>query len=391
MDPKRDSGLNEDTRSWQSFHPLTHNHEAKKEEGITKKRGGKPGAVLYKQLVSSVRDTPRVCTSHGTDAPLGPLIIIMKKIITVFGSTEKIISSPLSTIPTTNPPTLGAQGGSVAKALLEDGTFAVRAVTRDTSKPAALKLKEAGAEVVAADLDDKRSLEAALTGAYGAFVVTTHGWEDSSKEKEIIQGKAVADLAKSLGLKHVIFSGLENVKKLTGGKLEVHHFDGKGEVEEYFRAVGVPTTSVRLPYYYENLLTIFKKHTSKDGKVYDLRLPVGDVLLDGMSVEDLGHVVVSILKSPSEYIGKDIGLSAEKLKVEQYAEIMSKVTGKTIKDAKISPEDYEKHGGAKTLANMFRFYMMRPVRDVELTLKLNPKAKKFRHWLEENKEAFKDL
>ncbi|XP_053326851.1 nmrA-like family domain-containing protein 1 [Spea bombifrons] len=297
----------------------------------------------------------------------------MKRIIAVFGAS-------------------GAQGGSVAKALLEDGTFAVRAVTRDPSKPAALKLKEAGAEVVAADLDDKRSLEAALSGVYGAFVVTNF-WEHFSVAKEIAQGKLIADLSKSLGLKHVVFSGLENVKKLTGGKLEVLHFDGKGEVEEYFRAIGVPMTSVRLPSYYENLLTFFRPQKSQDGKTYSLSLPVGDVPFDGFSVADLGHVVVSILKSPSEYAGKDIGLSAEKLTAEQYAAILSKVTGKTIKDAKVSPDAYEKLGfpGAAELANMFRFYMMRPDRDVELTLKLNPKAKKFQQWLEENKDAFKDL
>ncbi|CAJ0937832.1 unnamed protein product, partial [Ranitomeya imitator] len=90
-----------------------------------------------------------------------------KRLVVVFGAT-------------------GAQGGSVAAALLDDGTFEVRAVTRDTSKPAAVKLKEAGAEVVSADLDDEKSLEAALSGAYGAFVVT-NAFEGSKKDKEIIQ------------------------------------------------------------------------------------------------------------------------------------------------------------------------------------------------------------
>ncbi|KAM8960346.1 nmrA-like family domain-containing protein 1 [Pelodytes ibericus] len=294
----------------------------------------------------------------------------MKKIITVFGAT-------------------GSQGGSVAKALLADGTFAVRAVTRDASKPAALKLKQEGAEVVAGDLENKKSLEAALTGAYGAFVVTNF-WEHFNKDKEVTQGKLIADLAKCLGLKHVVYSGLENVKKLTGGKLEVLHFDGKGEVEEYLRATGVPTTSVRLAYYYENLLS-FKPKKSKDGLSYELSIPMGDVPMDGISVADLGPVVVSILKNPTEYLGKDIGLSTDKLKVEEYAAIISKVTGKTIKDAKVSLEAYGKSGfpGAQELANMFEFYWMRPDRNVELTLKLNPKAKRFQQWMEENKDSFK--
>lgn len=311
-----------------------------------------------------------VYTQFLTSSTAARTVMAAKKIITVFGAT-------------------GAQGGSVTGALLKDPTFKVRAVTRDTSKPAAVKLKEAGAEVVTADLDNDKSLEAALGGAYGAFVVTSF-WDHFSKEKEVKQGKVIADLCKRLGLHHVVYSGLENVNKLTGGKLEVLHFDGKGEVEEYFREISCPMTSVRLSFYYENFLTSGKPQKSKDGKSYDLAIPMCDVPMDGISVSDLGPAVLSILKSPKDYIGKDIGLSAEKLTVAQYAAVMSKVSGKTIKDAKIPPEVYEKlpFQGAEEMANMFKFYMMIPVRDVALTHKLNPDTKRFQQWLEENKEAF---
>ncbi|XP_063791495.1 nmrA-like family domain-containing protein 1 [Pseudophryne corroboree] len=296
-----------------------------------------------------------------------------KKVIVVFGAT-------------------GAQGGAVADALLQDGYFAVRAVTRDTSKPAAVKLREAGAEVVCADLDNEESLVAALTGAYGTFLNTT-SWEHFSKEKEVAQGKLIADVIKRLGVSFVVYSGLENVKKLTGGKLEVLHFDGKGEIEEYFREIGVSMTSVRLPGYFENLLTFFRPQKNKDSDSYSLVMPMGDVPLDMMCVKDLGPIVVNILKSPSQYAGKDIGLSAEKLTVEQYADILSKALGKTIKDAKISPDAYEKLGfpAAHQLANMFRFNITRPDRDVDITLKIYPEARKFQQWIEENKDAFNDL
>ncbi|XP_073414744.1 nmrA-like family domain-containing protein 1 [Dendrobates tinctorius] len=286
----------------------------------------------------------------------------------------------------------GAQGGSVAAALLDDGTFEVRVVTRDTSKPAAVKLKEAGAEVVYADLDDEKSLEAALRGAYGAFLVTNYV-EHFSKEKEVKQGKLIADLSKRLALEIVIFSGLENVKKLTGGKLEVEYCDGKGEVEEYFREIGVPMTSVRLPFYYENLLTFFRPQKNKDGDGYSLAIPMGDVPMHMMSVKDLGGVVVRILKAPCDHVGKNIGLSREKLTVAQCAAIMSKVTGKDFKDAKITVEAFEKldFPAVAEIANMFRFFIIQPNRDVDVTLKLNLKAKTLESWMEENKEAFKDL
>lgn len=66
----------------------------------------------------------------------------------------------------------------------------------------------------------------------------------------------------------MVYSGLENIKKLTAGRLAAGHFDGKGEVEEYFRDIGVPMTSVRLPCYFENLLSYFLPQKAPDGKSY---------------------------------------------------------------------------------------------------------------------------
>lgn len=296
-----------------------------------------------------------------------------KRIIVVFGAT-------------------GAQGGSVARALISDGTFAVRAVTRDPNKSASQELKKLGAELFKGDLDHIETLKPALTGAYGAFVVTNY-WEHGSKEKEVAQGKALADLSKDTDLQYVVFSGLENVKRLTEGKLEVLHFDGKGEVEEYFRDINVPMTSIRMPCYFDNFLNYFRPQKAPDGDGYLLAVPMGDIPMDGLAVDDLGPVVVSVLKAPEQFIGRDIGLSSEKLTTEQYAAIMTKFTGKKIKDAKMTPESYEILGfpGAKELANMFRFYTMKPDRDIQLTLQLNPCAKKFAEWMELKKDAFKDL
>ncbi|NXM39271.1 NMRL1 protein, partial [Gymnorhina tibicen] len=293
-----------------------------------------------------------------------------KKLIVVFGAT-------------------GAQGGSVARALLDDGTFKVRAVTRSPRKKEAEELRRRGAEVVKADQDDEASLERALAGAYGAFIVTNF-WEHCSKEKEIEQGRHLADLSKRQGLRHVVFSGLENVHQLTGGRLEVLHFDGKGMVEEYFQKIGVPTTIIRLPFYFENFLSIFKPQKAPQGDTFVLELPMGDTPMDGMAVEDLGPVVLCLLKSPGEYIGQVIGLSTGKLTEAEYAAILSQQTSKTVTASKLSPEEYEKQDfpGAKEMAAMFRFYALKPDRNVALTMKLNPKARTFQQWVGDNKDAF---
>lgn len=211
------------------------------------------------------------------------------------------------------------------------------------------------------------------------------------------QGKLLADLAKRLGLHYVVYNGLENIRKLTAGRLAAGHFDGKGEVEEYFRDIpstsGVPMTSVQLPCYFENLLSYFLPQKAADGKSFLLDLPMGDVPMDGMSVSDLGPVVLNLLKKPEEYIGQNLGLSTCRHTAEEYAALLSKHTGKTVHHAKTTPEEYEKLGfqGAQDLANMFRFYALKPDRNIDLTLRLNPKAQTLDQWLEQHKGDFAQL
>uniref|UniRef100_A0A4W2ESI4 NmrA-like family domain-containing protein 1 n=1 Tax=Bos indicus x Bos taurus TaxID=30522 RepID=A0A4W2ESI4_BOBOX len=267
-----------------------------------------------------------------------------------------------------------SSGQLCGRAMLEGKKYVVRALTRDVTQPKAQVLWDLGAEVVKGDLNDKASVEAALKGAYGAFLVT-NSWDHFSKEKEVCQastfvpqGKVVADVAKSQGLKHVVYSGLENVKRLTNGKLEVLHFDGKGEVEEYFWSIGVPMTTI--------FIFLFFK----------LALPMGDVPMDGISVADIGAVVCSIFNSPEEFVGKAVGLSAEALTIQQYADVLSKGLGKEI-----TPEAYQKleFPGAKEMANMCRFYQMKPDRDIQLTHRLNPKVKSFSQFISENQAALK--
>jgi uncharacterized protein YbjT (DUF2867 family) len=102
------------------------------------------------------------------------------KIITVFGAT-------------------GAQGGGVARAILSDKSkeFTVRAVTRDVNSDKAQELARLGAEVVAANIDDRETVAKALAGAYGAYFVTFY-WAHFSPEKELEEAKKWQKLLKKL-------------------------------------------------------------------------------------------------------------------------------------------------------------------------------------------------
>ncbi|XP_020616410.1 nmrA-like family domain-containing protein 1, partial [Orbicella faveolata] len=191
------------------------------------------------------------------------------QVITVFGAT-------------------GGQGGGVVSALLKaisrGEDYAVRAVTRDPDGTKAQNLKSKGCEVVKCDMDDKASVEEALKGSYGVFLVTNY-WEHFSKEKEIDQGKRVIDVCEALGVKHLIYSGLENVKKQIG--IDCAHFDSKGIVEEYLHGKKLkerlPFTIVRFSFYFNNLASMMKpRKTAEHTYVFDI--PMHDVPMDGIDV-----------------------------------------------------------------------------------------------------------
>ena len=52
----------------------------------------------------------------------------------------------------------GAQGGSVVNSALKSGTYKVRAITRNVNSEKAKALAARGVEIVAADINDEKSL-----------------------------------------------------------------------------------------------------------------------------------------------------------------------------------------------------------------------------------------
>jgi uncharacterized protein YbjT (DUF2867 family) len=109
----------------------------------------------------------------------------------------------------------GAQGFSVVNALLEHGKYRIRAVAKSTDNRKALLLRGKGAELVRANLDSPDACKAAVKEAHGVFLVTNF-WEHHDEDREFKQGKNVVDACIEGGVKHLIFSGQENVLKLRG-------------------------------------------------------------------------------------------------------------------------------------------------------------------------------
>lgn len=306
-----------------------------------------------------------------------------KKIITIFGAT-------------------GAQGGGLARAILNDpnSEFAVRAVTRDIHSERAKELAGMGAELVAADIDDKASIQKALEGAYGAFFVTFY-WAHYSPEKEISEAHNMAEAAKAAGIKHAIWSTLEDTRKWVPlesdqmptlmGKYKVPHFDGKGEADKFFTDLGVPTTFLRASFYWDNFI-YFGAGPKKgpDGILY-LTFPLDDKKMAGIAAEDIGKCAYGIFKKGSELIGKTIGIAGEHLSGEEMAKALTKALGQEVRFNNVTPETYRGFGfpGADDLGNMFQFYRdfekdVNSIRDVTLSKELNNELQNLEQWLEKN-------
>lgn len=306
-----------------------------------------------------------------------------KKIITVFGAT-------------------GAQGGSLAKAILNDpnSEFAVRAVTRDVNSDKAKELAAMGAEVVAGDVDDAASVNKAMEGAYGAFCVTFF-WAHFSPEKENTEVKIMAEAAKANGLKHVVWSTLEDVRNYVplsddsmptlNGKYKVPHFDGKGESDKYFEEAGVPTTYMKASFYWENLIYFgMGPKKGEDGSL-SITFPMGDKKMAGISAGDIGKCAYGIFKNPDKYIGQYVGIAGEQLTCDTMAKELSASIGAPVAYNSVTPAQYRGFGfpGAEDLGNMFQFYAdfekeFETLRDVKLSKELNPELQDFKTWLSNN-------
>lgn len=308
-----------------------------------------------------------------------------KKIIVVLGAT-------------------GAQGGGLVRAILNDknSEFAVRAVTRKADSDKAKELKEMGAEIIEGDVDDVESLIKAFSGAYGAYCVTFY-WSHMKPEKELHEAINMADAAKRAGLKHVIWSTLEDTRKWVPlesnemptlmGKYKVPHFDAKGEADKYFLDSGVPVTFLCASFYWDNMIFFGMGPKKNDDGTYALAIPMGNKKLAGIAAEDIGKCAYGIFKKGSEYFGKYIGIAGDHLTISQMAEKMSKALNKKIIAQDVTPEQFRGFGfpGADDLGNMFQFYSDYEedglkLRDLKRSKELNPELQNFDQWLQKNKD-----
>jgi uncharacterized protein YbjT (DUF2867 family) len=298
----------------------------------------------------------------------------------------------------------GAQGGGLVRSILSDDSneFTARAISRNVNSEKARALARLGAEIVAADVDNPDSLKKAFEGAHAAYCVTFF-WEHFSPEKELAHATAMAKAAKQAGVQHLIWSTLEDTRKWVPlsdnrmptlmGKYKVPHFDVKGEANQIFMDLKLPTTFMLTSFYWDNLISFGMGPKKNPDGTFAFTLPMGEKRLPGIAAEDIGKCAHGIFRRGHEFIGRTVGIAGEHLTGTQMAAALSRALGREIRYNAVPPEVYRGLGfpGAEDLGNMFQFkrdfeQIFCGARDVAFSRSLNPALQTFEDWLRLNKD-----
>lgn len=261
----------------------------------------------------------------------------MSKILAIFGAT-------------------GQQGSSVLNHVLQNPSlsqqYKLRALTRNPTSEKALQLKEK-VEVVAADVLDRASLEAALQGVHTVFAMTTplvgpgapEG--DIALEWEFENAKRIADVALAAGVKYFIFSTLPSVRDMSGGKYTaVTPFDAKAKAETYIRGLGPKMESAFFcpGSFMENFQAQFWIAPQRDADgTWTLARPAaaGSRIPLIAAVDDSGKFVGRILEHPDKYVGKRLCAAAGRYSWEEIVRALSKNTGERVVYKQIGYEHWK--------------------------------------------------
>ncbi len=244
----------------------------------------------------------------------------------------------------------GLQGKGVVNALIKEGSFKVRAITRNPDK-----YNGNADEVVLGDLTNIDSLTNAFKGAHGVFVVTNF-WEGAD---ELAQGKIAVEAAKKAHVNHFIWSTLPNVEEVSNGRFDVPHFTGKAKVDELVKNAGFANyTFVQPSFYFQNFTGQLAAQQQQDGSIgWTLPIDPSKKVIHMADIGDLGKVVAGAFLNPAK-VGKGsyLSLATELNSFNDVLEVF-KANGKAYSFNQVPTEVFSSFfEGAGEIAQMLAYF-----------------------------------
>ena len=170
------------------------------------------------------------------------------------------------------------------------------------------------------DLNDDASLRDVLAGAWGVFGVQNP--LDGGVEREEVQGKRLATLARELGVEHFVYTSVGSADKHTG----VPHFDSKWRIEETVRGLRFPSHVILRPVFFmENLLAPY----SLQGDTLAWALGP-DTKLQMIAVDDIGWFGARAFTNADALNRREIDLAGDVRAMPEVADTLAKALGRPI-------------------------------------------------------------
>jgi len=244
----------------------------------------------------------------------------------------------------------GNQGKGVVDALIKDGSFNIRAVSRNPEN-----YTGNANEVVKGDLTNVELLSEAFKNVHGVFVVTNF-WEGAD---EIQQGKTAIETAKKENVNHFVWSTLPNVEEISNGEFDVPHFTGKAIVDKLIKDAGFENyTFVQPPFYFQNFTGQLAAQEQQDGTIgWTLPVNPSKKVIHMGDIHDLGKVVAGAFLNPDKVgNGSYLSLATEFNSFNDVLEAF-KANGKEFSFNQVPVDVFSNFfEGAGEIAQMFAYF-----------------------------------
>jgi uncharacterized protein YbjT (DUF2867 family) len=235
----------------------------------------------------------------------------------------------------------GQQGGAVARLLLKQG-YAVHALVRDPSSPAAQALETAGARLFHGGFDDFPVIAAATAGCTGVFMNLYPTFDDPfrqvSQARNFIKAAREAQTVTTFVVSTSFWA--KNPERYSSPDLPKDlqdqlngYYQIKASVEDLVHAAGFENvTIIRPSFLMHNYLkdgsAPFFPELSKTGELCHAYTP--SAKMPHFAASDIGKFGAGALTKPEVFSGKEIELGFENLTMEEVHRSLEKVSGKKI-------------------------------------------------------------
>ena len=220
------------------------------------------------------------------------------------------------------------------------------------------------------------------------FIVSNDAEPYHVMRREIEIGFRLGEMCERMLVKHVVYSNVDYIYRVTGTRCS--RYDGKGEIEYYLRSLDVPLTTLRLPLSFGYLISTFTPVKESNDTVFHGTVDA-HLKFDGMFYGDVGQVVKLVFERPNIFIGKTIGLTADRISIEECVRTLSSLRRSELGEwryEKLPMKEYQKDKRInREFATILDFHTsFGPIRDPQTTRALHPHIQTFSDYVKNSSD-----